>query len=158
MRRTFADELYKHMEKDSDIWLLTADLGYKVWDQICADHATRAMNVGASEQAMLDIAVGLALEGKKPFCYSITPFLLYRAYETLRTYVNHENIPVRLVGSGRNDDYKHDGISHFSHDASQILATLPNITPLWPDTKEQVPDMVNSMVTNSRPWFISLRK
>ena len=81
MRRLFADTLYEQMKTNDRIWLLTADLGYKLWDQIRDDFPDRYLNVGAAEQAMLDIACGLALEGKIPFCYSITTFLIYRPFD-----------------------------------------------------------------------------
>ena len=158
MRRIFSDELEKWMEKDPDIWLIVGDLGYKMFDNIRDKFPDRFLNTGAAEQAMMGIAVGLALEGKKPFVYSITPFLLYRPFETLRLYVNHENIPVRLVGGGRDDDYKHDGFSHNASDASYILGVFPNINKLWPDTKEEIYHMVKMMVEVNKPWFISLKR
>lgn len=159
MRRIFADELYRRMQTDKDIWLISIDLGYKLWDQIAKDFPERFMNTGASEQAAMGIAVGLALEGKKPFIYSATTFLLYRPFETIRNYINHEKIAVRLVGSGRDKDYLHDGWSHWSDDARTFLATcLENIETLWPDDKEEIPELVEAMVRTDKPWFISLRR
>jgi transketolase len=99
LRRRFADETYKVMKKNKNIVVLTGDLGYKIWDQIRQDFPDRFYNVGAAEQALIGISVGLALEGKIPVVFSITPFLLYRPFETIRNYVNHEKIPIILVGS-----------------------------------------------------------
>ena len=107
---------------------------------------------------MMDIAVGLALEGKKPFVYSITPFLIYRPYETIRTYINHEKIPVRMIGSGRDKDYKHDGISHWSQDVRKILYPLTNIRQDYPINKEEIPKLVTSYVKDDVPTFLSLRR
>lgn len=158
MRRTFADELQKQMVKDERIFLLVGDLGYGMFDSIFAGFPERAINVGAAEQAMLDIAVGLAYDGKIPFCYSITPFLIYRPFETLRTYVDHEKLPVKLVGSGRNTDYAHDGVSHDATDVSLFLDKLPNLVSMWPKEKEELPQLVAEMVSNELPTFISLRR
>lgn len=158
MRRTFADQLYIHMKENDKIFLLVGDLGYKVFDQHFKDFPDRCINCGASEQAMMGIAVGLAQEGKIPFVYSITPFLLYRPYETLRLYVDHEKVPVKLIGSGRDKDYEHDGYSHDATDASKVLLTLPNIVTMWPETKEDVIPIVNVAVENNRPTFISLAR
>jgi len=158
MRRLFADELKKQMVYDADIIVITFDLGYKLWDQIRDEYPTRFYNVGAAESAGMDIAMGLALSGKKPFVYSITNFLLYRPFETLRTYINYEKIPVRLVASGRDEDYEIDGISHHSKDAKQILDCLPNIIQYWPDGKKGIPNLVKKMVEINSPQFISLRK
>ena len=159
MRGWFAYELYNQMAQDESIWLVTGDLGYGMWDRVRDDFPDRFINTGASEQALLGLAIGLALEGKKPFVYSITTFLLYRAFELIRNYVNYENIPVRLVGSGRDRDYHIDGISHWSEDARPILETaFPNISTLWPQDKEEIPDMLERMVKEDKPWFISLRR
>ena len=88
MRGWFAYELYQQMKKNKNIWLVTGDLGYKMFDSIKDDFPDRFLNAGSSEQAMMGIAVGLALKGKIPFVYSITPFLLYRSFETIRNYIN----------------------------------------------------------------------
>lgn len=158
MRRTFADALLKEMQKDDRIYLLVGDLGYGMWDSVFAAFPERAINTGAAEQALLDIACGLALTGKVPFVYSITPFLIYRPFETLRTYINHEKIPVKLVGSGRDKDYKHDGISHHAHDVKGFLDQLPNIQQYWPMSKGIVPKMLRQMLADKGPSFISLRR
>jgi transketolase len=146
------------MKKDPNIWALTGDLGYIGFDKIREDFPDRFLNCGAAEQAMLDIACGLALEGKKPFCYSITPFLIYRPFETIRTYINHEKIPVRLVGSGRDKDYAHDGFSHDATDINFILSCFENIEKYFPDTTKDMEKMVELMILKDEPAFISLTK
>jgi transketolase len=158
MRRTFAEELYKHMEKDDRIWLVTADLGYGMWDKIRDNFPDRFINTGAAEQAGAGICVGLALEGKVPFFYSITTFLLYRPFETIRTYVNHEKLNVKLIGSGRSYDYTHDGISHWSADTFRLFDSgiIDNIRAFWPDEKEEIPDIVKLLTETKDPCFLSL--
>lgn len=158
MRRCFADVLHQHMARNKDIWVITADLGYKMWDMIRDDYPQRFLNVGASEQAMMGIAVGLALEGKIPVVYSITPFLLYRSFETLRNYVNHERVPVKLIGSGRGRDYAHDGFSHWAQEDRDILKVLSNIESRWPDDVAQLPSMIEEMLSHQVPFYLNLRK
>ncbi len=158
MRRCFADILYQHMARNKDIWVLTADLGYKMWDMIRDDYPKRFINVGASEQAMMGMAVGLALEGKVPIVYSITPFLLYRPFETLRNYINHEQIPVKLVASGRGKDYVHDGFSHWAEEDRAILRILNKVESFWPDDVAQLPLMIEEMLSRPVPFYLNLRK
>ena len=146
------------MRINPDIFLLTADLGYKLWDDIIAEFPKRAMNVGASEQAMIDIAIGLAYDGKIPFCYSITPFLLFRPFEGIRTYVDYENLNVKLVGGGRNDDYHVDGISHDATDIGLYLNQLKNISQHFPQDKREIKHIVEEMVNSKKPEFISLKR
>jgi transketolase len=158
IRGWFAAALYEEMAKDDRIWLLTGDLGYGMLDDIRDDFPDRFLNCGASEQAAIGIACGLALSGKIPFVYSITPFLIYRPFEWLRNYVNHEKIPVRLIGSGLNDDYKHDGITHHCHDLHTVMTCFPNIVNWVAYSKEVVPAAVKEMILHNGPSFMGLSR
>ena len=158
MRRAFADELLKAMREDARIVLLTADLGYGMFDTLRAEMPDRFHNVGAAEQALIGAGVGLALAGKIPFCYSITPFLLYRPFELIRNYLDRERIPVRLVGSGRDRDYAHDGFTHHAEDAHAVLDRWPNIDQYWPRDPGDVAIAVRQMVRFQQPSFLSLAR
>ncbi|MDD5415758.1 MAG: hypothetical protein PHE48_01990 [Candidatus Daviesbacteria bacterium] len=158
MRGYFAHYLYEEMVKNKKIYIITGDLGYKMWDQIKKDFPDRFINAGASEQAMMGIAVGLALEGKIPFVYSIPTFLLYRAFETIRNYLNIEKIPVRLVGSGRGRDYTHDGITHWPEEEKEVMAIFQNIKSIWPENLTEIAVLVKKMVKANRPWYINLKR
>lgn len=155
-RGWFAGSLYNEMISNQNIIVLTGDLGYGQFDKIRADFPERFINTGAAEQALLDIACGLALEGKMPVVYTITPFYL-RAFETLRTYINHEKIPVHMVGGGRDKDYAHDGFSHDASDIKSFLDPLSNIQQFWPEEKEDVPQMIHDMLID-KPTFISVKR
>ena len=158
MRRSFADILHEKMGGDARIWVVTGDMGYKMWDRVKMDFPERFVNAGAAEQAMVGIGVGLALEGKIPFVYSITPFLLYRPFETIRNYVNREKVPVKLVGSGRNRDYSHDGFSHWAEEDKEIMKIFGNIRSRWPETKEEIPGLIEEMINNPVSYYINLKK
>ena len=157
MRRLFASELLKYARKDKSIVVVSLDLGYGMWDEFYKLPG-QFYNVGASEQAGIGIAVGLALSGKKVFCYSITNFLIYRPFEFIRNYINREGIPVRLVASGRDKDYLKDGITHHSEDAKDIMNCFKNIIQYWPDEIEDILFIVKRLVKTNRPSFISLKR
>jgi transketolase len=158
MRGWFAYELYKQMAKNERVWLLVGDLGYKAFDHIRRDFSDRFINCGASEQAMTGIAVGLALEDKIPFVYSITTFLLYRPFETIRNYINHERIPVKLIGGGRDKDYIHDGFSHWAQEDKKVMTIFNNIIAKWPENKEEIPGIVDTMTKDNKPWYLNLKR
>jgi transketolase len=158
MRGYFAYEVWKKMKSNRDIWVVTADLGYKMWDFVKRDYPRRFINTGASEQLMLGVGVGLALEDKIPIVYSITPFLLYRPFETIRNYLNYDKVPVKLVGSGRDKDYIHDGISHWACEDREIMKILKHIHSVWPDDKKQISSLVNKMLKDNQPWYVNLKR
>ena len=157
-RAHFADLIYKKMSKNKKIWIVVNDLGYKMWDKVRENFSDRFINVGAAEQAMMGIAVGLALSGKIPIVYSITTFLLYRPFETIRNYINYEKIPVKLIGGGRDQDYLHDGFSHWAEEDKEILSILKNIESVWPENNEDISQIVDEMIKKNKPWYVNLRR
>ncbi len=158
MRPLFATSIHEHMKKNKDIWVIVGDFGYRMWDDVKKDFPDRFINVGASEQAMIGIAVGLALEGKIPVVYTATTFLLYRPFETIRNYINYESIPVHLIGSGRKKDYKHDGISHWVLEDKKVMSLFKNISAHWPKDENEIPRLVEKMIISNKPWYINLKR
>jgi transketolase len=160
MRREFKPELLKAMKQDERIICFTADLGYKFLDEIRDNFEAerRFLNCGSSEQLMLGMAVGAALEGKIPICYSITPFLLRRPYEWIHLYLHGEQIPVKLIGGGRDKDYSHDGPSHDASDDKKIMANLCGIEAYWPADIEEMKIHFEEMLYNNKPSYLNLRR
>ncbi len=145
IRGYFANELHKQMESDPKIRVISCDLGYGMFDRIRQDFPEQFINVGSSEQAGMGVAVGLAMEGKKPFIYSISPFLIYRPFETIRNYIDHEKIPVRMIGSGLDDDYSHDGFSHHIYGVTDLVKShLPNVDLYIPEKKRIFQILLNN--------------
>jgi len=153
MRRKFAADLYELMKKDKNIVLITADMGYLMFDKIRDNLPNQFYNVGAAEQAAVTIAVGLVLSGKISVVYTITPFLIFRPFEAIRLYLDHESIPVILVGSGRGQDYSHEG---FSHDASdhEILKQFKNINFIVPEGDFNLSEIIYS----GKPTYLNLKR
>jgi len=158
MRGYFAYYVYEAMEKNNDIFVVLPDLGKGMFDSIRDDFPDRVIITGAAEQACVDLAVGLALSGKIPIVYTITPFLIFRAFESIRNYINRENLNVKLVGSGRDKDYDQDGFSHYAIDVPQALGMFGNIVEYYPEDKEEMKWLVGEMIKHDEPMFISLRR
>lgn len=156
MRRRFQELLTKEMKINKDIFLLVGDVGYKVFDHLRDEFPERVINPGAAEQLMIGMGVGLALDGKIPVCYSITPFVLYRPFEFIRNYLHHEQIPVKLVGSGRDDDYGPCGFSHYACEDTKVLEALPNIEVFRPQSADEVD--IKKFLYSSKPSYINLKR
>ena len=156
MRKMFIDWLFDKMAQDPDVVLVTADLGFGLLDRIRETYPDRFWNVGAAEQLLLGVGVGLSLEGKKPVLYSITSFVLYRPYEWIRNYLGKEKIPCMLVGSGLGNDYSHDGFSHWSFDYEDIC-NLVNIDCILP-TKDNIASSLDDALNSNSPCFVGLRR
>lgn len=156
MRKKFSELLFNEMKSNGDVRLVTADLGYYVLDKIKIELPGQFYNVGAAEQLMVGVAIGMAEEGLIPICYSMSSFVLYRPFEFLRNYVNHEYISVKLVGSGRDKDYEHDGMSHWAHDDELVLSSLPNIKIYKPTTINELIEIFPEFLYDKVPAYLNL--
>lgn len=158
MRKECITLLEKEMQANKNIFLLTADLGFGILDSIKDNHKDRYYNVGAAEQLMIGTGIGLVESGMIAVCYSMSSFLLYRPFEFLRNYVNEEKVPVKLIGSGRDKDYSHDGFSHWAHDDETVLAALPNIEIYKPKTIEELELRFKSFLYSDKPAYLNLTR
>jgi len=120
MRDAFSRELNKLATENSDLLLLTADIGFQVFDQFSAQFPNRFFNMGIAEANMIGAAAGLALSGKRPFVYTIIPFLIMRAYEQIRTDICMQNLPLKIIGVGGGVAYGVLGATH-QYDYSNTL-------------------------------------
>lgn len=158
MRNKFGELLAETMQRDSKVWLLTGDLGFGVLNAARAAVPERSFNVGAAEQLMVGAAVGLAHQGQIPICYSITPFVIFRPYEWLRNYLNHEGAAVKLVGTGRDRDYGHLGFSHWAEDDISALQAFPNIKIYKPQSIIELEQIWLEFLYNDKPCYLNLKR
>ena len=158
MRQEGINLLEAEMARDDRIITLTADLGFGLLDRIKNNYPDRFYNVGAAEQLLIGAGVGLAENGKIPVCYSMSSFVLYRPFEFLRNYVNAEKIPVKLIGSGRDKDYAHDGLSHWAHDDEQVLSCLPNIRIYKPRDIAELEAVFPEYLYSPEPAYLNLTR
>tara|TARA_B100000902_G_C26865648_1_gene695175 strand:+ start:45 stop:515 length:471 start_codon:yes stop_codon:yes gene_type:complete len=156
MRNTFADLLFEEMQNNNDIYVIVGDVGYGVFDKIKETYPERYFNPGAAEQLIVGLAAGLAMEGKIPVIYSITPFILYRPFEFIRNLVNNEKLPVKIVGSGRDEDYGALGFSHYATDDEKILSSFENIKIYKPDTPADID--LKEILYNNSPCYLNLKR
>ena len=158
MRRELAKLLFNEMELNPNIYLITGDLGYGLWDNIRDTYPNRFFNVGSSEMAMMGMAIGLAMDGKIPFVYSITPFAIYRPFEMIRNYIDHENIPVIILGGGRDDAYGYLGFSHWASEDMVALNVFKNLTKFKPNTQDELEGAFRFAINENKPTYINLKK
>jgi len=156
MRNAFTDQLFNAMAQDDKIYAIVGDVGYGVFDKIKEAYPERYINPGAAEQLIIGMATGLAMEGKIPIAYSITPFILYRPLEFIRNLVNEENIPVKIVGSGRDEDYGALGFSHYATDDEQILSSFTNLKIYKPETSKDLD--LSEILYNDQPCYLNLKR
>jgi len=158
MRNTFIKTLVELAEKNKDVYLLTGDLGFPNFFDFAQKFPNRFINCGVAEQNMVGLAAGLALEGKKPYVYSIAPFLSARCVEQIKNDVCYQNLNVKLIGAGEGFSYGELGASHYATEDVGILRSLPNIIILSPADPWQLEQLLLKSYQIEKPFYIRIAR
>ena len=158
VRKKFTQLIYDEMAIDDRIIIVAGDLGWKQFDQHRLTYPDRFINVGAAEQLMIGSAVGMALEGKIPIVYSMTPFVIYRPFEFIRNHLERDQIPVKLFGAGRDYDYDWLGWSHWAHDDKEHKKGFKNIRKVWPEDADDMELKFKNIIYDNKPYYVNLAR
>lgn len=129
--------MFELAESDDNVILLTADLGFGVFEEFSEKFPQQFLNVGVSEQNTIGIASGLALEGRTIFIYSIGNFPTLRCLEHIRNDACYHNLNINIVASGGGFSYGALGMSHHATEDIAIIRALPGTSVLVPGTQEE---------------------
>lgn len=155
MRREFGKTITELAENDSKIYLMVGDIGYGIFDKFREKFPERFINIGVCEQSMISVASGMALEGLKPYVFTITPFLIERPFEQIKLDIDHQKANVKLVGYA---DYPQHGPTHSEIDAKWLTSRFENMSCYFPKNSIETRANLLESYNSDRPCFISLKK
>jgi transketolase len=158
VRRAFIRTLVDLAKDDERIVLMTGDLGYTVVEPFADRFPSRFFNVGVAEQNLLGLATGLAESGFVPFVYSMTTFVVLRAYEFIRNGPIAHRLPVRIVGIGGGFEYASAGFTHFGVDDIGVLRVQPGLTIIAPADHEQAASALQATWNLDGPIYYRIGK
>ena len=158
MRLAFVRALINSRKKNENIHLLTGDLGFQVFEEFTAKFPQSLTNAGVAEANMVGMAAGMAHLGYKVICYSIVPFLTFRAFEQIRNDVCYHNLDVNIVGVGGGYSYSLNGVSHTSIEDISVMRSLPNMTVVCPGDPLESYMATKQMLESSGPTYLRLGK
>jgi transketolase len=158
MRDSFIDTLREVSRHDKNIFLLTADLGFKLFDGFRQEFPDRFINVGIAEPNMIGVASGMALVGKKVYCYSMIPFLIMRCFEQIRLDVCYNKANVRLIGIGCGLTYGAEGFTHHAFEDLALMRTLANMTIVSPGDPYEARECIKESVDYPGPLYVRFGK
>ena len=154
MRRSFGKIITELADRDEKIYVLVGDIGYRVFDEFRKKYPDRFINMGICEQSMIGVSAGMALEGLKPWVYTITPFLIERPFEQVKLDIDQQNVDVKLVGFS---DYPTLGPTHTELNGKKLLQLFKNITSYFPEDGEETKKVTYLAYEKNGPAFISLK-
>jgi transketolase len=126
-RDAFIEEINERLKTDKDIYFLSADFGAAALDELREKYPENFIHCGISEQAMIDIATGLALEGKKVFCYAMAPFISLRAIEQIKCGPSMMDLPICIMSVGIGIGYADAGPTHYITEDFACLRSIMNV-------------------------------
>ena len=127
MRDTFTRCLEAYAETHPELVLVTGDLGFGVLFPYMKKFPDRFINAGISEQAMMSMAAGMALEGKTVVVYSIGNFPTLRCLEQIRNCCAYHEVNVKIVCVGAGFVYGTLGMTHHATEDMSALRILPGV-------------------------------
>jgi len=110
--------------------------------------------MGICEQSLIGTAAGMALEGLKPWVYTITPFLIERPFKQIKLDIDQQNVNVKLVGFA---DYPSLGPTHSEVDGKKLMKLFKNIKSFFPNDGNDTKKVVYESYKSKGPTFISLK-
>ncbi len=158
MRNAFAQQITSLGEQDPRVVLLSGDIGNRLFDEFKATCPGRFYNCGVAEANMIGVAAGLAMNGLRPVCYTIAPFVTYRCMEQIRVDVCYHDVPVTIVGTGAGLAYASLGATHHSCEEMGMLRLLPGMSVLAPADEWEVRAAVKAALRHPHPVYIRLGK
>lgn len=156
MRDQFIKSITQAAENDERVMLLTGDLGFKLFDDFAERFPDRFYNMGVCEANMVSVAAGLALEGMRPFTYSIVPFATHRCLEQIRNDVCSMKLPVTVTGVGAGFAYGVNGATHHGIDDIGSMRALPGITVISPCDPQETEQAVAALASYNQPAYLRL--
>jgi transketolase len=158
MRQTCLNMVYELAKQDPRVVFVGSDLGVGTLKQFKAEMPDRYFMEGVSEQAIVGLCAGLALEGKVVYFNTIATFITRRCFDQVAIDCCLHNIPVRLIGSGGGMVYAPLGPTHLATEDIAIFRALPNMTIVAPADANEMRRFMNVSVNHPGPIYIRLGK
>ena len=154
-RDAFISELTNRAITDKDIVFLSADFGAPALDNFIAELPDQFFHLGISEQNMIDVAIGLALRGKKVFAYAMAPFVIMRCAEQHKLAAIM-NLPITTIVAGVGIGYANAGPTHYSTEDLGVAMGLIGSTVYTISDPAMATVCANHLVQNPAFAFVRL--
>jgi len=157
MREAYGRALVDLGRAREDVVVLSADVSNSDRSALFeAAFPDRFINVGIAEQALVDVAVGLARSGRVPIANTFAFLFATRALEQVRTHLSYGQANVKLAGAyaGLSDSF--DGPTHHAITDLAILRALPHMTLVVPADPLAVERLLPQVAARQGPVFLRL--
>jgi transketolase len=158
MRKTALECVHKLAQDDKRVLFIGSDLGYGVLEKMKNEIPDQFFMEGVSEQYIIGMAAGLAMEGFIPYVNTIATFLTRRCYEQVAVDLCMHDLPVRLIANGGGGVYAPLGPTHLAIEDIAIMRALPNMTVVAPCDADEMNRLMMSTLEWPHPIYIRLAR
>ncbi|MFC6083124.1 transketolase family protein [Sphaerisporangium aureirubrum] len=156
-RDAYKDELTALAAGDERIICLEADLGGPK-HPFAEKHPGRFLNLGIAEGAAVDIAVGLASAGLRPFLSTFAAFGTWRAAESVKLGLGYLGAPVVLVCPYGGVSGGWFGPTHHSLEDLAVARSLPGLRIAVPCGEAETREVIRAAAAADRPCYVRLAR
>lgn len=156
MRQALVNALTQATRKDTHIIVLTADMGYGVFEDFQKEFPDRFINTGVAEADTVGIAAGLALCGYTVVFYAQAAFATMRCYEQVRLDIAAHNLNVKIIGTSAGFALSQYGVSHHATEDIGIMRILPNFKVVAAADPREVDYFVQKFLTLPGPAYLRI--
>jgi len=158
MRKRCLDSVFELAKADQRVVFIGSDLGPGVLDAMKKEIPERFFMEGVSEQHIIGMAAGLAMEGFIPYVNTIATFITRRCYEQVALDLCLQDLPVRLIANGGGAVYAPLGPTHLAVEDLAIMRALPNMAIVAPCDAEEMQRFMATTKDWPHPIYIRLGK
>lgn len=158
MRQTALNMVYELAKRDPRVVFVGSDLGVNTLNKFKAEMPERFFMEGVSEQNIIGLTAGLAMDGFIPYVNTIATFLTRRCYEQVAVDLCIHKLPVRLIASGGGVVYAPLGPTHIALEDMGIMRALPNMGVVAPVDAEEMRRLMPQTLDWEGPLYIRLAK
>ena len=158
MRNTCLNEVHRLAKQNNNVVFIGSDLGAGTLASMKEEMPDRFFMEGISEQHIIGMSAGLAMEGFIPYVNSIAPFLTRRCYEQVLVDLCLHDLPVRLIGNGGGVVYAPLGPTHLAVEDIAIFRAIPNMTIIAPCDADEMLRLMPKTIDWPHPIYIRLAK
>ena len=158
MRKSAINGIHALAKRDERVVFVGSDLGAGVLEAMRQEMPDRFYMEGVSEQAIIGICAGLAMDGYMPYINTIATFLTRRCFEQLAVDVCMHDLPVRLIASGGGSVYAPLGPTHMALDDLALLRALPGMTIVAPCDADEMTRAMDASLDVPGPMYVRIAK
>jgi transketolase len=158
MRKTCLDSVHKLARADSRVVFIGSDLNPGLLSEMRAEMPDRWYMEGITEQNIVGVAAGMALDGYIPYINTIATFFTRRSFEQVAIDLCLHNLPVRLISNGGGLVYAPLGPTHLAIEDIAIMRALPNMCVAAVCDAEEMKRLMDASLSWPGPIYIRLAK